>query len=205
MVTVSLSGGTIPVPLSASTSVQWTVNPSLLKALIAGGNRYVSLVNDSSVLLLDASYSFDPDVAGNAARNNLFYMWNCTQQNSGLPCDFFDDYAMSLTNSTLSISSEQLGLRQSTTATRNDALIFTLTISKDVRSSISSVSITTTRENVPNVQIRSVDVVSNAALTPTGVVRIPLNERLTLRGSVDVLDSNLDPAVDLHQQQLQYE
>jgi hypothetical protein len=182
-VTVTLSTGRV---LTSVATTNWQVIPLPLLPSVIGFNRLVSLFGDSSNITINASLSYDPDISGIKAHDGLTFSWNCTIRSTSLPCIFVSPQP-SLNASVVVITTAQLGPDLIDTYSTSDALVFTLTISKDDgtgRTASTVVMIQTTPDYAPSVALRSSGVKSGTPTLQlddgTTAVRIPTSESLVI-------------------------
>jgi hypothetical protein len=157
--------------ISVSKHVEFRVRSSQVKAMIAGGD---TIVSRSSSLVLDGSFTVDPDdmFCGDDC-SDFVYTWTC-RTNEDTPTSCYDDEllgysagAVISSDAVLSIQEEQLKLAPSPSNSEL-RLIFELDVMKDPASrfpqstgrSSTSVELTVVSGQVPKCNIAARDVVA---------------------------------------------
>eukprot|EP00003_Mantamonas_plastica_P002500 TRINITY_DN1189_c0_g1_i3.p1 TRINITY_DN1189_c0_g1~~TRINITY_DN1189_c0_g1_i3.p1 ORF type:complete len:2400 (-),score=855.86 TRINITY_DN1189_c0_g1_i3:116-6346(-) len=139
--TVSVTGSS-PV-LATSTTISVQVVPSAITAVIANGNRAISV---GSALVLDASKSVDPDNSGDA----WTYTWTCVVAGTNNPCRDNQDSPLSFANAvSVSVPANTM---------QAGGYKFNLAVTKGTgngRSDSTSVTITYSAAPIPQVSIQS--------------------------------------------------
>ena len=129
--------------LSASDSASFFIAQSPLICGISGGNRTISI--NSALSIVDA-YS-DPDINPTQDQTkNIAVSWICLNSLDNATCRSSSGQALSIAKPTGTSFIAQ-------TLAANQTLLFTLIAIKDVRACYSTVSITTTSNNIPLVTL----------------------------------------------------
>ncbi|ETM39411.1 hypothetical protein L914_14437, partial [Phytophthora nicotianae] len=147
-----------------SADVQINVVRTDLTALIAAGNRSIGVEQD---LVLDGSLSVDPDGIQNSV--SMQYSWTCWTLHT--TTQVYDVACLTATGETLTLDSKAKITVAANTMNPNTVYKFALTVSKDTRTSSTSVFITMTPGSPPQVSIE-----------PLGSVKVNANDRVILKG-----------------------
>jgi hypothetical protein len=163
-----LASGALQTVTSTS-YIAVSVTASSLIAKIAGGDRTASVVDSQGSMTLDASASYDPDVATSAsvADNALSFAWSCTLVASQAACPF------SMSGAKLSVPNSQL---QSALSNGDSKLSFSVTVSKGARSTTTApVIVTLSQLALPSLSIQLL--VPNK---PSGFTRVNPDDKVAL-------------------------
>ncbi|KAF4045315.1 GPS family protein [Phytophthora infestans] len=150
--------------VSNSADVQIGVARTDLTALIAAGNRSIGVEHD---LVLDASSSVDPDDVHNSV--SMQYSWTCRDLNG--TTQVYDVACLAVTGEALMLDTEAKITVAANTVNPNMAYKFALTVSKDTRSSSTSVFITVKPGSPPKVSIEAL-----------GSAKVNANDRVVFKG-----------------------
>ncbi|KAG3037428.1 hypothetical protein PC119_g3630 [Phytophthora cactorum] len=149
-----------------SADVQVGVARTDLTAMISAGNRSIGVEQD---LALDASLSVDPDDVQNSV--SMQYSWTCWTLNAST--QVYDVACLTATGETLTLDTQAKITVAASTVNPNTVYKFALTVSKDTRSSSTSVFIIMTPGSPPKVSIDAL-----------GSAKVNSNDRVILKGKV---------------------
>ncbi|KAG7379835.1 hypothetical protein PHYPSEUDO_008082 [Phytophthora pseudosyringae] len=150
--------------VSNTADVQIGVARTDLTALIAAGNRSIGVEQD---LVLDASISVDPDDVQNSVSSQ--YSWTCWTVNTAT--QVYDAPCLTATGESLVLAAQAKTTVAANLVNPNVVYKFTVIVSKDSRSSTTSVFITVTPGLPPEVSIE-----------PIGSSKVNMNDRIILKG-----------------------
>ncbi|TYZ58586.1 hypothetical protein PybrP1_011415, partial [[Pythium] brassicae (nom. inval.)] len=147
-------------------SVEVTVLPSSVAAVINGGDRTYGSENN---LVLDASKSVDPDDTKNLAP--FAFSWRCTQKSSATGS--FDTSCVTVDSNALTLTPQAQTTIVANTLSPNQYYNFTVTATKDSRSSSASIVYFLKTGSPPSVTIESL-----------ASLKVNVNDRVVLKGVV---------------------
>jgi hypothetical protein len=144
--------------INSTISYTVTVVDSGLVAKINGGTlREVSRL---SPFTLDATSSYDPDLAsGSSPLTGMSFIWSCRASSRSSCVNATSGYTIALQGSAPSIGAGVLEV---------DTYVFTLIVTKDIRQSTASITITVLASGLPLVQI----VYSSTTVNPSGIIKL---------------------------------
>ncbi|GMF24621.1 unnamed protein product [Phytophthora lilii] len=150
--------------VSNTADVQIGVARTDLSAMIAAGNRSIGVEQD---LILDASPSVDPDDPQNLVP--MQYAWTCWTL--GAATQAYDVPCVTAAGDALTLNAQSKITVTANTINPNVVYKFSVTVTKDSRSSVTSVFITMTPGSPPEVSIE-----------PLSTLKVNVNDRVVLKG-----------------------